>query len=119
VISEDVKGVIDERESTYIFKESESDTCAEEFAEMFHGKLAKNLENMPFYVISIFLWIVGDDGDDHGRKVGAVYGIMYGDRDLVSAVVVYKTASDASPHRLKKIRRINKWGNGERTEDVQ
>jgi hypothetical protein len=89
-------------ENTYIFKESESDTCAKEFAEMFYRKLAKNLENMFFYVISIFLRIVGDDGDDHRRKIGAVYGIVNGDRDLVSAVAIYKATRNASPHRLKK-----------------
>ena len=91
--------------TTYLLEQGQSDTSAKEFAEMGDAELAQGLENVLLDLFGIFLGVVGVVRD-HGRcEIGAVDGVVDGNRDLVLGVVVGHAASDGSPHRL------DRWGN--------
>lgn len=89
----------------YLAQKGHRNTSTEEFAEMVGGKFAKSGNDMLLDGAGGFFRVIGIDRDGLRREVGVVDRIVNRYGDLISRTTVDRRASNASPHRLKMMKR--------------
>ena len=67
---------------------------------MLGRELAEDLDGMFLDGSSLLFGVLGIVGDNGGREIGVVDGVVDGDGNLKARVVVDYSSGDTSPHRL-------------------
>lgn len=93
-------GGIVEKKMTHLFEEDERDASSEELAEVLCGERAKTLEDVLLDSGALCLRVVGIVRDNDGREVSVIDGIVNGDRDFETSLIIDYSSCDTCPHRL-------------------